>query len=127
MMTMDGGMELFDLVYAHKAKLDATKRLAAATDVNDAHDARHALIVAQGRVSKALTAVMRAGAASETTVVYAGGRAYVVELDPCGDSGLQYSVRPARVVSDGSDLAGAVEAITGARLSRNGVVVEVVQ
>jgi hypothetical protein len=124
---MDGGMELFDLVYAHQAKLDATKRLAAARDVNDAHDARHALIVAQGRVSQALTAVLRVGAAAETTVVYAGGRAYVVELDPCGDAGMQYSVRPARVISDGSDLAGAVEAITGVKLSRNGVTVEVVR
>jgi hypothetical protein len=118
---MMDGMELFDLVYAHRATLDATRRLAAATDLNDAHDARHALIVAQGRVAQALTAVLRTGAA-ETTVVYAAGRAYVVELDAAGDDGLQYSVRPALVVSDGSDLAGAVEAITGVKLSlsRNG-------
>jgi hypothetical protein len=79
---MDGGMELFDLVYAHQAKLDATKRLAAATGVNDAHDARHALIVAQGRVAQALTAVLRGGAA-ETTVVYAAGKVWVLELDSC--------------------------------------------
>jgi hypothetical protein len=101
---MMDGMELFDLIYAHQAQRAATRRLAAATDLNDAHDARHALIVAQGRVSKALTAVMRAGAASETTVVYAAGSAYVVELDPAGDDGLQYSVRQALVISDGSDL-----------------------
>jgi hypothetical protein len=124
---MMDGMELFDLVYAHQAQRAATRRLAAAKDLNDAHDARHALIVAQGRVSQALTAVLRVGAAAETTIVYAGGAAYVVELDPCGDPGLQYSVRPARVVSDGSDLAGAVEAITGVKLSRNGVTVEVVR
>jgi hypothetical protein len=112
------GMELFDLVYAHGAKLDATKRLAAATSIDDAHDARYALIVAQQRVSQALTAVLRAGAGVETTVVYAAGVAYVVETDPCGDDGLQYSVRPAKVISDGSD-----ESITGVTLSlrRNGV------
>jgi hypothetical protein len=119
-----GGMELFDLVYAHKAKLDATKRLAAATTDKARLTAQQLHYAASQRVSQALTAVMRVGAASETTVVYAGGRAYVVELDPCGDDGLQYSVRPAKVISDGSDLAGAVEAITGVTLSltRNSIV-----
>jgi hypothetical protein len=99
------GMELFDLIYAHKAQVAAQRRMAAATTTRAGQNAGLALIVAQQRVSQALTAVMRAGASTETTVVYAGGKAYVVELDPCGDAGLQYSVRPARVISDGSDPA----------------------